>query len=360
MKQPFYIKNVLFHCDPEWVHNRALFYFQVLKKTPYLEKFFKKKYFFTSERIRQNMMGLNFENPIGLAAGFDKNGKVDSFYEALGFGFYELGTVTLKAQSGFLGKRIRRFPEVKALVNRMGFPNEGVDVMRSRLENAFHAVPRGVSIGKNATTLLDKASLEYAALLAKAFSFSDYFAINISSPNTPELRKLQGKEFLSRLLSDVDQANETMANKYGVSKKPIFVKISPDMSDETLEELIHLIKDRSQYGVIATNTTNDRKYFSRSMPEQGGLSGEPLKELSTRIIKKGYELTQGKIPIIGSGGIFTVEDAIEKIKAGAHLLQIYTSFVYYGPSLVRHLNEGIDQYLKTHRVNHISELRSGS
>ncbi|MBI2608409.1 MAG: quinone-dependent dihydroorotate dehydrogenase [Deltaproteobacteria bacterium] len=358
MKQPFYIKNLLFHCDPEWAHNSALFYFRFLKKTPFCEGYFKKKYFFTSKRIHQNILGLEFKNPLGLAAGFDKNGKVDSFLGALGFGFYELGTVTLKAQSGFLGKRIHRFPEVKALVNRMGFPNEGVDVVRSRLEARFHDVPRGMSLGKNATTLVDRASLEYAALLAKSFSFSDYFAINISSPNTPELTKLQGKEFLSRLLSDIDQANQTMADKYGVSKKPVFIKISPDLSDENLKELIALIKDRSQYGVIATNTTNNRKYFSSMMPEQGGLSGEPLKELSTHMIRKVYELTEGKIPIIGCGGIFTVEDAIEKIKAGASLLQIYTSFVYYGPSLVRQLSEGIDQYLRFHGIHHISELHA--
>ncbi|MBI2027755.1 MAG: quinone-dependent dihydroorotate dehydrogenase [Deltaproteobacteria bacterium] len=356
MKQPFYIKNILFRLEPEKAHHLVLSKLEFLKNISAISRIFKKKYFYTSPALRSKIGGLDFINPVGLASGFDKNGIVDHFFEALGFGFYELGTVTLNPQQGHSGKRIWRFPDQLALVNRMGFPNDGVDALKLRIESKSKHVIRGISIGKNRTTSLEEASSEYARLISKVFSCSDYFSVNISSPNTENLAELGHLKYFKKFLDDIDQANAIEAKKYQVLPKPIFIKVSPDTDDKTLFEMMGQILERKNFGVIATNTTTNRNLFSAQMPEEGGLSGKPLADLSTKMISKIYKLTQGKIPIIGCGGIFSVADALEKIKAGASLLQIYTGFVYSGPKLIREINRGIDEEVSRLGLNHYTDL----
>ena len=356
MEQPFYIKNIFSKFDSESVHRFIIGLLQLIKNIPLTKSLFKKKYFYTSEKIKVKIFDLEFPNPIGLAAGFDKNCIVDSFWEALGFGFYELGTVTLKSQPGFVRPRIFRFPENLALVNQMGFPNEGIESIQARLEGKVHSVPRGLSIGKSLGCPLEQAPLEYAQLVTKSFCFVDYFSINISSPNTPEIGKLQNREYLKILLDHIDQAQASQAKKYNVKLKPVFVKVSPDCSLQVLEDIVGTLKGRSLYGVIATNSTQDKSLYSKKMPQLGGLSGAPLREKSTEVIRKIYKLSAGTIPIIGCGGIFTVRDAIEKIRAGASLLQIYTSFIYYGPELVRELAYGLHSEIESLGFSSLKQL----
>ncbi len=356
MKQPFYMRNVFLKCDPESAHHFVISFLQLAKKIPFTESLFKKRYFFTSEKIKVKIFDLEFPNPIGLAAGFDKNCVIDSFFEALGFGFYELGTVTLKSQTGFPRPRIFRFPENLALVNQMGFPNAGIENALSQLHGGLRSIPRGLSIGKNSLTSLSKAPMEYAELVAKSFTYVDYFSINVSSPNTPELTQLQNRDYLKVLVDHIDHAQEEQAKKYQSSIKPVFLKVSPDCSDQVLEDMVNTISKRPLYGVMATNSTQDRKLYSKKMPQLGGLSGAPLRGKSSEVIRKIYKLSSGKIPIIGCGGIFTVQDALEKIRAGASLLQIYTSFVYYGPTIVRGLAYGLHREVERRGLSSLAEL----
>ncbi len=341
MKQPWYIKNVLFKLDSELAHDISFRFLKGLAFIPGLKAILKSRYFLTSEKLERKILGITFPNPIGLAAGFDKNGYLDSFFSSLGFGFCEIGTITLKPQEGYPRPRIFRFPKERALVNRMGFPNRGVEEVIKRLRPGLIDIPRGINLGKNMSTPLEEAPYEYAELVRKTFLLADYFAINVSSPNTPELRSLQNLDFLSKLLDKIDEANKQMAEETGKGCVPVFVKISPDCSDAVLEEMVDVIKSRSLYGMIATNTSPDRSLFSEVMPKEGGMSGHPLSQKSTQVIKKIYQLSQGKLPIIGCGGIFSVENAIQKIDAGASLLQVYTAFIYYGPQFIKALNEGI-------------------
>ena len=356
MEQPFYIRNIISKFDPESVHHFILGALRFTKKIPLSESILKKRYFFTSEKVRVKIFDLEFPNPIGLAAGFDKNCVIDSFFQALGFGFYELGTITLKSQEGFARPRIFRYPENLALVNQMGFPNEGIDIVQSRLEGKASLTPRGLSIGKNSSTPLGEAFSEYTHLIAKSFPFVDYFSINVSSPNTPEIGKLQSRDYLKRLVDDIDQANAQQAQKLGVKSKPVFIKVSPDCSDQVLEDIVDILSGRPLYGVIATNTTQDKNLYSRKMPQLGGLSGAPLRAKSTGVIRKIHQFSRGSIPIIGCGGIFTLQDALEKIRAGAALLQVYTSFVYYGPKLIKELARGLHGEVERRKLSSLDEL----
>lgn len=288
-----------------------------------------------------NLFNLRFANEIGLAAGFDKDGRVVGGLASLGFGHVEIGTLTPKPQRGNSQPRIFRLIEDKAIVNRMGFPNCGVAEAAYRLRlisKSRQDCIIGVSLGKQKETPLDEAWRDYSLVMAGVFDSADYFTVNISSPNTPGLRELQGRWYLNSLLHELSTANKELAVKYETRPKPLLVKIAPDLDWQELDSILELVLDLSIDGIVATNTTLKRQgLLSSRAREVGGLSGKPLRRYSTAIIKYIRARTQGRVPIVAAGGVFTVDDVLEKLDAGASLVQIYTSLIYEGPGIVGRL-----------------------
>ena len=288
------------------------------------------------QRLEKKLFGLTFPNPIGLAAGFDKDAKLYKELSNFGFGFIEIGTLTPKPQAGNPKKRLFRLPQDNGLINRMGFNNEGVEVAIERLKKN-KGILIGGNIGKNKITPNGDAVLDYTLCFEALFPYVDYFVVNVSSPNTPNLRALQEKKPLTDLLNTLQKLNQE-TNK----PKPILLKIAPDLSDEQLLDIIDIVKISQTAGVIATNTTLSREGMeSEYKNEMGGLSGEPLKERSTEVIRFLAEKSDNAFPIIGVGGIHKPEDALEKLAAGASLVQLYTGFVYEGPGVVKRMNKAI-------------------
>lgn len=288
------------------------------------------------QRLEKKLFGLTFPNPIGLAAGFDKDAKLYKELSNFGFGFIEIGTLTPKPQAGNPKKRLFRLPQDNGLINRMGFNNEGVEVAIERLKKN-KGILIGGNIGKNKITPNEDAVLDYTLCFEALFPYVDYFVVNVSSPNTPNLRALQEKKPLTDLLNTLQKLNQE-TNK----PKPILLKIAPDLSDEQLLDIIDIVKISQTAGVIATNTTLSREGLeSEYKNEMGGLSGEPLKERSTEVIRFLAERSDNAFPIIGVGGIHKPEDALEKLAAGASLVQLYTGFVYEGPGVVKRMNKAI-------------------
>ncbi len=288
------------------------------------------------QRLEKKLFGLTFPNPIGLAAGFDKDAKLYKELSNFGFGFIEIGTLTPKPQAGNPKKRLFRLPQDNGLINRMGFNNEGVEVAIERLKKN-KGILIGGNIGKNKITPNEDAVLDYTLCFEALFPYVDYFVVNVSSPNTPNLRALQEKKPLTDLLNTLQKLNQE-TNK----PKPILLKIAPDLSDEQLLDIIDIVKISQTAGVIATNTTLSREGLeSEYKNEMGGLSGEPLKERSTEVIRFLAEKSDNAFPIIGVGGIHKPEDALEKLAAGASLVQLYTGFVYEGPGVVKRMNKAI-------------------
>jgi dihydroorotate dehydrogenase len=285
----------------------------------------------------KTLFGLNFPNPIGLAAGLDKNAVAIPAWAALGFGFVEIGTVTAKAQPGNPRPRIFRLPEQQALINRLGFNNDGADAIAERLgrlrgSGRWPAVPVGINIGKSRATPLEQATDDYLHSFRLLRDFADYIALNVSSPNTPGLRELQEPQKLSELL-------QAIGREPGASGKPILVKISPELSPIELEAILATCEENAVAGIVATNTTIDHSLIPPALDEDGGLSGVPLREKSTALVRE--IVGKSAIPVIASGGISDVESAKEKFQAGAHLIQLYTGFVYRGPRVLREIMEGI-------------------
>ena len=330
------LKPILFLFDPEWVHH---FVFKIIKIShfiPFLGLIIKKIYCIDHPKLSRKVFGLNFKNPIGLAAGFDKDAKLYNELNNFGFGFIEIGTVTPKSQSGNPKKRLFRLSEDSALVNRMGFNNEGVNFAVSRLKSNKNVLIGG-NIGKNKNTPNEKAIDDYKYCFEYLFDYVDYFVVNVSSPNTPNLRALQAKEPLKAILNGLQ-----VLNNQKEKRKPILLKISPDLNDNQLIDIIDIIDVTKIDGIIATNTTLDRKALkSKNRNETGGLSGKPLSDKSTEVIKFLSKKSNKSFPIIGVGGIHTPEDAIEKIKAGADLIQLYTGFIYEGPGIVKKINKAL-------------------
>ena len=301
--------------------------------------YFLEKYFKVSDSLlRTKLFGIDFPNPVGLAAGLDKNAKLISQFSSLGFGFIEIGTVTPKSQSGNPKKRLFRLLSDQGIINRMGFNNDGVELIASRLKKKGNIIVGG-NIGKNKITPINNAVSDYLISFDYLFDLVDYFAINVSSPNTENLRDLQNKDNLIYLLSSIQKNNQSRKKP-----KPILLKIAPDLSNDQLLIIIDVVTKTSIDGIIATNTTVRRDNLKSSKNitnESGGLSGAPLTNRSTEVIRFLHKSSNGKIPIIGVGGIMNPNDAIEKIKAGATLVQLYSGFVYSGPSLVRQINKTI-------------------
>jgi dihydroorotate dehydrogenase len=292
-------------------------------------------------RLEREVFGLKFENPVGLAAGFDKDAKLFDELACFGFGFVEIGTVTPLPQEGNPKPRLFRLKEDNALINRMGFNNQGLEAVVARLRRKKSTVIIGGNIGKNKLTPNDQAVNDYEICFEKLFPYVDYFAVNVSSPNTPGLRDLQEKEPLTALLNRLQGLNNQKE-----SRKPILLKIAPDLTNEQLNDIIEIVADTKIDGVVATNTTIDRSGLKTDKTKvqaigNGGLSGTPLKERSTEVIKYLSEKSNKAFPIIGVGGIHSADDALEKLDAGATLLQIYTGFIYEGPSLIKRINKAI-------------------
>lgn len=294
--------------------------------------------------LEQTMWGLKFDNPVGLAAGFDKNAEHFNELAALGFGYVEIGTVTGEGQAGNERPRMFRLPDDSGLLNRMGFNNHGSSVVAARLGKKRIEPLLGVNIGKTKVVPLDEAPADYEKSFRRLFDFARYFVVNVSSPNTPGLRELQNKEPLTRLLGHLQNINAEMAAQKSVHRRPILLKIAPDITDGQLDDILEVIEACDIDGIIATNTTIERDDL-RTRGQQdlgpGGVSGRPVRQRSVELIKRIYTLTDGKLPIIGVGGIFTAEDALETIRAGASLVQVWTGFIYEGPSAIRRINRGL-------------------
>jgi dihydroorotate dehydrogenase len=283
---------------------------------------------------------LSFSNPVGLAAGFDKDGKYLDTMSALGFGFIEIGTITPLPQPGNAKPRLFRLPKDLALINRMGFNNEGIQPLITRLKNRPKNLIVGGNIGKNKNTSQEEAVLDYGHSFRQLFPYVDYFAVNVSSPNTPGLRQLQEREPLEQLLLYLQEINKELGGK------PILLKIAPDLNFEELDDILYIVQKAQLDGVIATNTTISREGLTTDSAiineiGNGGLSGKPLKKRATEVIRYLSQKSNGQLFIIGVGGIFSTEDALEKINAGASLIQVYTGLIYEGPSLVKKINKGI-------------------
>ena len=332
------IRPILFLFDPEKVHDFIFFSIKSTFRIPFVEFFIKK--FFTKEDLllERNLWGIKFKNPIGLAAGFDKDADLFNELSSFGFGFIEIGTLTPLPQKGNPKKRLFRIKAENGIINRMGFNNKGVDSAIKRLKTKNKIIIGG-NIGKNKNTPNEKAVEDYKYCFNSLFPYVDYFAVNVSSPNTPELRKLQDKKPLEKILVSLIKLNSKKKKR-----KPILLKISPDLNKNQLLDIIDLIINLKLDGIIATNTTIDRSKINSNNAlknEKGGLSGKPLYDRSNDVIKFISKKSKNKFPIIGVGGIHSPKDAINKIKAGATLVQIYTGFIYEGPSLIKKINTEI-------------------
>lgn len=330
------IRPLLFKFDPEKVHHFTFSILKLINRVPLISSIFRNIYCINDKRLEREVFGLKFKNPVGLAAGFDKDAKLYNELTTLGFGFIEIGTLTPKPQPGNPPKRLFRLIEDGGIINRMGFNNEGVKSAVERLKNN-RSVLIGGNIGKNKITPNEEAINDYLVCFNELFDFVDYFVVNVSSPNTPNLRELQDKEPLKDLLQILQNRNFEMKNP-----KPILLKIAPDLTEEQLLDIIEIVKTTKIAGVVATNTTLNRENLkSVNRVETGGLSGKPLKDRSTEVIRFLAEKSNHSFPIIGVGGIHSPKDAIEKLNAGASLIQIYTGFIYEGPGFVKKINQEI-------------------
>lgn len=363
------IRPLLFqglNIDPEQAHHQSLQFLGWLDRygdrppLSFLRQQIKRTYCFEHPSLEQTHWGIKFANPMGIAAGFDKDGVAAHAWENFGFGFAELGTVTFHAQPGNPQPRMFRLPLDEAALNRMGFNNLGAAALAKRLEQGAAtrpiAIPIGINLGKSKITALEDAAADYLESFRLLKDLGDYFVVNVSSPNTPGLRSLQSTEQLEPILSALQQENS--------HQKPLFVKIAPDLEWEAIAAVVALAQTHQLSGVIATNTTIRRDHLKTQViattgnpvaEEAGGISGAPLRGRSTEVIRFIYQQTGGTLPIIGVGGIFTAEDAWEKITAGASLIQVYTGWIYEGPGMVQRVLKGLVQKMEAQGLQNIRE-----
>ncbi|MFM2484069.1 quinone-dependent dihydroorotate dehydrogenase [Celerinatantimonas yamalensis] len=330
-------KSLLFQLAPERAHDAIISLFKTTGCTPL-------SYLYRRNIVHDpiNVMGISFPNPVGLAAGLDKNGECLDAFAAMGFGFLEVGTVTPKPQEGNEKPRLFRLLDAEGIINRMGFNNKGIDYLIEQIKKSNFKGVLGINIGKNFTTPVEQGKDDYLICLEKAYPYASYIAVNISSPNTPGLRTLQYGDALDDLLNSLVQRRQQLAEQHG-KYKPLVVKIAPDLSDQEIEQIANSLIKYKIDGVIATNTTIDRTMVEgmRYANEQGGLSGRPLQSTSTQVIKKLHGYLCDQVPIIGVGGIDSAMAAKEKVMAGAKLIQIYSGFIYRGPELIQQINQAI-------------------
>ncbi len=335
------LKPLLFKLNPEKAHYLTFDILKLLAGNSIGKRLCQLIYGFNNPKLEKKLFGLTFKNPVGLAAGLDKDAKVFNELLSLGFGFIEIGTLTPKSQLGNDKPRLFRLPNDEALINRMGFNNEGVDAAVERLKNRTLNCIIGGNIGKNKTTPNDEAINDYAYCFNALFNVVDYFVVNVSSPNTPNLRELQDKKPLTNLLNHLQTINNAKPKR-----KPLLLKIAPDLTNSQLDDIIEIVALTKIDGIVATNTTIARQPLTYAKTEidaigMGGLSGRPLNKRSTEVIAYLKTKSNNAFPIIGVGGIHSPQDAIDKLNAGADLLQLYTGFIYEGPSLIKQINKAI-------------------
>ncbi|MCB0478949.1 MAG: quinone-dependent dihydroorotate dehydrogenase [Crocinitomicaceae bacterium] len=337
----YILKPIFFLFQPEKIH---YFVFDLLKFTlafPGMKWVFRKMYCIEDPKLEREVFGLKFKNPVGIAAGFDKDAKLFNELDYVGFGFIEIGTLTPVGQPGNPKPRLFRIPNDEGLINRMGFNNGGVEEAVERLKKRKTKVIIGGNIGKNKITPNEIANGDYEFAFEQLYPYVDYFVVNVSSPNTPNLRELQDKEPLTKLLSNLMDLREKKSEK-----KPILLKIAPDLTNHQLDDIVDIVLSTKIDGLIATNTTIARDHLKTSPGQlneigNGGVSGKPVRERATEVIRYVHQKSEGKFPIVGVGGIHSPEDAIEKLEAGASLIQVYTGFIYEGPALVKRINKKI-------------------
>lgn len=336
-----FIRPLLFLFNPEAVHHFTVDILKILFFIPGIRALVSSIYRTNSPSLEREVFGIKFPNPVGLAAGFDKEAIMIDQLSAFGFGFIEIGTLTPKGQPGNPKPRIFRLPEDGALINRLGFNNQGVDVAVKKLRQRNSKILVGGNIGKNKVTPNEEAVRDYEYCFEALFDVVDYFVVNISSPNTPNLRDLQEKDPLKKLLARLQERNEDK-----ITPKPILLKIAPDLTDGQLDDIIEIVKDTNLAGIIATNTTIDRSGLKTAAANiesigAGGLSGAPLTSRANQVIRYLRRAFGPDFPIIGVGGIMTSKDAIERLESGATLVQIYTGFIYNGPGFVKQINKAL-------------------
>lgn len=330
------IRPIFFLFDPEKIHHFTFAMVKFVNKIPGVSALIKSLYTIKNPKLKRTVFGLEFDNPVGLAAGFDKDAKLYNELSNFGFGFIEIGTLTPKPQPGNPKKRLFRLKEDKAIINRMGFNNGGVEEAVQRLKQN-KGVLIGGNIGKNKVTPNEEAISDYEICFDALYEHVDYFVVNVSSPNTPNLRALQDKEPLTALLQHLQDKNIAKTKQ-----KPILLKIAPDLTDEQLTDIIDIVKETKIAGVIANNTTLSREGLQSSNKEEaGGMSGQPLANRATEVIRFLATNSNNAFPIIGVGGIHSPQDALDKLEAGASLVQVYTGFIYEGPGLVKKINKAI-------------------
>lgn len=335
------LRPLFFLFDPEKIHYFTFSLIKVSSRIPGVASIFRSLYVVNDKRLERNLFGMTFKNPVGLAAGFDKNAVLYNELANFGFGFIEIGTVTPKGQTGNPKKRLFRLKDDKGIINRMGFNNEGLESAISQLKGNKGKLIIGGNIGKNTNTSPENYTKDYLECFNALHPYVDYFVLNVSCPNVGSHAKLNDKDYLEELIGTVQNANATFEKQ-----KPILLKIAPDLNNDQLDEIVELITDTKLDGVIASNTSVDRSDLKASNEllesiGNGGLSGQPIKEKSTKVIKYLSEKSNKGFPIIGVGGIHSAEDALEKIEAGADLVQIYTGFIYEGPSLIKKINKAV-------------------
>ena len=335
------LRPLFFLFDPEKVHHFTFSLIKISSKIPGFTTIFRSLYVVEDKRLERNLFGLTFKNPVGLAAGFDKNAVLYNELTNFGFGFIEIGTVTPKAQDGNPKKRLFRLKHDQGIINRMGFNNKGLEAVISNIKKNKSNLIIGGNIGKNTLTKPEDYTKDYLECFNALHPYVNYFVLNVSCPNVGSHAKLNDKAYLEELIGAVQQANNNFEKQ-----KPILLKIAPDLNNNQLDEIVELVATTKLDGVIASNTSTDRIGLKASTKQleaigNGGLSGKPIKDKSTRVIKYLAEKSNKAFPIIGVGGIHSAEDALEKINAGANLVQIYTGFIYEGPSLIKAINQAL-------------------
>ncbi|HMV41301.1 MAG TPA: quinone-dependent dihydroorotate dehydrogenase [Leptospiraceae bacterium] len=345
------LKQLFFRLNPENAHELSKSLLMLANSLPFVFPIIEKLTTYESKRLQVEIAGIQFNNPLGMAAGFDKTGELYPFLAKLGFGHVEIGTITGEEQPGNPKPRIFRYEKQSALVNRMGFNNPGSEKAFETISKQTKKIPRGINVGKTKLVAIENAVQDYVKSFKKLSSLGDYGVINISSPNTPGLRSFQEKDSFISLIKGI---KEGLGGEFLI---PTFIKLAPDLDDKSIEELLDVILDFRLAGVILTNTTIDKTTLSKySKVEEGGISGLPVQKRSTEVIRLAYKKLKGRLPIIGVGGIDSGEAALEKIQAGANLFQIYTGYIYKGPLLPYSILEYLDRFMIRQGVSKISEL----
>jgi len=349
------LRAALFRLDPEQAHNGVLRLLVVAEQL--LARHAPRPW--THPALSQRIWNVDFGNPVGLAAGFDKDARAPHVWPLLGFGFAELGTVTAHAQPGNPRPRLFRLPADGALINRLGFNNSGADAVAARLARlqgvGAPSLPLGINIGKSRSTPLEQAGNDYVYSFRHLAAFADYVVINVSSPNTPGLRDLQAEEQLRQLLAVLAAENAAWAQEQGRPPRPLLIKVAPDLTDEALASIVNVARAGGAAGLVATNTTICRDGLTTPIDEAGGLSGAPLRERATAVVRTLFRLAGDRLPIIGVGGVFSAADAYAKIRAGAALVQLYTGMIYEGPRVASRIARGLVELLARDGYAHIGE-----